>query len=68
MEIRNLKYTAFKVAGLDHWLWFETTNVKRDGVQIVAVDGWGKNGHKTDLEIDSNQVQGVITSDELQYG
>lgn len=61
------KYVAFKVEGINHWLWFETEKVTRQNGKVVCRDGWGKGGTYTNLDIDESCVEGRLDSEELQY-
>ena len=38
------KYTAIKLNGLDHWIWFDNDDVSEDGVMFKGSSGWGKGG------------------------
>ncbi len=60
------KYTAVKVSGLDHWVWFETQKIQFNN-RVIGKEGWGKGGSFTEIDVDANQVEGRITSETLQY-
>lgn len=61
------EYIAIKVKGINHWFWFKAVNVKREGGMFIGVNGWGKRGATTNLSINEGQIEGELTSDELQY-
>ncbi len=61
------KYIGIKVQGIDHWLWFKQTCVTRDTSGFKGVEGWGKDGAYTNIEIPCNLIEGEIESDCPQY-
>ena len=63
-----MKYKAFLLVGLDHWLWFSTDDVKIDsGQKITGTGGWGKNGALTNATFSINEVRAKVESDSLPY-
>lgn len=61
------QYVAIKVSGMDHWLWFERAQTEeKDGV-FIGKGGWGKHGSFTEIEVNSSEITGRISSDTLQY-
>ena len=61
------KYTAIKIKGLDHWLWFDINKVTVKQNRFIGLAGWGKDGNYTEIDIDTNEIVGRIMSDTLQY-
>ena len=62
-----MKYTAIKLRGLPHYLWFETGNIEEDALEFTATEGWGKNGALTKVRCMKSEIRSRIESDELQY-
>lgn len=67
MKKSSTEYVAFKIKGLQHWIWFPRKNVKEEGGRLIGNGGWGKGGTFTDIDIDENEVVGTINSEGLQY-
>lgn len=61
------KYIAVKVKGIEHWFWFESAKVTRNGGIFVGKDGWGKGGAYTNLSIKEEMIEGELQSEDLQY-
>jgi hypothetical protein len=60
-------YTAIKVEGMSHWLWFKNDNVEENHGTFTGKSGWGKGGTHTNITIKSDMIKGRIESKELQY-
>jgi len=65
--MKNCKYIAIKVDGLNHWLWFETEKVTEKDGRFIGLAGWGEDGNYTEIDIDTNEILGRIHSDFPQY-
>jgi hypothetical protein len=65
--IKPQKYTAIKLIGLPHWLWFETTKTKKENGRFIGSEGWGCGGAFTNVDVDASEIQGEINSEALQY-
>ena len=62
------KYTAFKLKGINHWLWFKTENVREITTGLYdCKDGWGKGGESTSVSFDKRLIEGELSSSALQY-
>jgi len=62
-----MKYIGIKIKGLDHWLWFEKSKVSEASLYFCATEGWGKDGEVTSIGVDTNLIEGRITSNALQF-
>lgn len=62
-----MKYTAIKVQGMAHWLWFENSKIERKDGKFIGKAGWGKGGAFTEIDIWERLIEGTILSDTTQY-
>lgn len=67
MDKTDKKYTAIKLKGFDYYIWFETEKIINDLGLIMANNGWGKGGARTDIKCYEREAEAFIYSDELQY-
>ena len=61
------EYIAVKIKGFRHYIWFERKKVSEGGGKFVGLDGWGKDGHNTTIEVSAHEIEGKIFSNNLQY-
>lgn len=66
-EESKSKYTAVKICGFNRWYWFKTDSILEEGGQFKGAGGWGKGGAYTDLTVNSDLIEGRVTSECLQY-
>ena len=60
-------YIAVKVKGHSHWMWFHRDNVVDHLGVFCGSDGWGEGGALTSIKIRSEEIEGRIESEKLQY-
>ena len=68
MEKNENKYTAIKVKGIKHWIWFEVKNTELFDDKFIGTKGWGINGVQTEMDVNVDLIEGQIFSEVLQYG
>lgn len=66
-EPKPMPFIAVKVEAFPHWIWFSREGVTEEADQFIGVNGWGKDGAMTDLDVPAHMIQGRIESSELQY-
>jgi len=62
-----MKYVAIKLIHFPYWLWFKKENVKEGPNYFNGVEGLGRNGAHTTIDVDVNSIVGRINSDSLMY-
>jgi len=60
-------YIAIKVKGINHYLWFKTSNTSRENGRFLGTGGWGDSGAYTSIECDTCEIISVVYSDSPQY-
>ncbi len=60
-------YIAVKLKGFQYWVWFKDENVTELNHTFVGKEGWGKGGTLTNIDVSQDLIEGIITSQELQY-
>lgn len=60
-------YIGIKVKGISYYLWFKTTEIKREDGRFSGVNGWGNSGACTSIECDITQIISIVYSEELHY-
>jgi hypothetical protein len=62
-----MKYLAIKVKGLNHWLWFNRSEVTEEDGIFIGKSGWGKDKELTNITIPVKLIQARLESDALQH-
>lgn len=67
-KFKKNKCIAIKVKGFEYYIWFYSEKVSVDDSCIFhGSSGWGNGGAMTNIDVNLDEITGVIYSSDLQY-